>query len=71
MEWCPPADPIGVILYYRVQFLQVFDPLDGGNCDSGDRRKRNIPLNDTVMNVFVNSTGSSGVSINITLSGLG
>ena len=71
IEWYPPADPIGVILYYRVQFLQAIDPLDDGNGDRGDRRKRNIPLNDTVMNAFVNITGSSGVSINITLSGLG
>ena len=71
IEWYPPADSIGVIVYYRVQFMQVVDPLDDGNGDRGDRRKRNIPLNDTVMNAFVNITGSSGVSNNITLSGLG
>ena len=77
IEWYPPADPIGAIPYYHIRFMQVADPLDDGNVDSGDsgdngdRRKRNIPLNDTVMNSFVNITESSGVSINITLSGLG
>ena len=66
IEWDPPTDPNGVIHYYRVQFLEVLDPLDGS------RRKRNIPLDVTVMNNFSNITGGSdGAPTNITLRGLG
>ena len=77
IEWDPPTDPNGVIRYYRVQFMQVLDPLDDGDDGSGDDgsgggRKRNIPLDVTVMNVFTNITdGSDGAPTNITLSGLG
>ena len=66
IDWDPPTDPNGVIRYYRVQFMEVLDPLDGS------RRKRNIPLNVTVMNEFVNITsGSAGAPTSITLRGLG
>ena len=76
IEWNPPTDPNGIIRYYRVQFMQVLDPLDDGDDGSSDdgsggRRKRNIPLDVTVMNVFVNITdGSDGAPTNITLRGL-
>ena len=67
IAWDPPSDPNGIIHYYRIEFEQGFDPLD----DDG-RAKRNIPLDDTVMNVFVNITsGSSEAPTSATLSGLG
>ena len=70
ITWDPPTDPNGILRYYRVEFMQASDPLyvDGND----DRRKRNIPLDVTMINKFVNITdGSSGASANITLSGLG
>ena len=67
ITWDPPSDPNGVIHYYRIEFEQDFDPLDNDG-----RAKRNIPLDDTVMNVFVNITsGSSEAPTRVTLSGLG
>ena len=69
IEWQPPTDPNGSIVYYHVQYMQESDPLNGGN--SG-RRKRNIPLNTTVVTAFTNITeGSDGAPTNITLRGLG
>ena len=71
IEWDPPTDPNGVIRYYRVQFEQVSDPLDDISSPNEGRRKRNIPLDVTVMNVFANITdGSDGAPTSITLSGL-
>ena len=65
--WDPPRDPNGIIRYYLIEYEQIFDPLV-----NDDRGKRNIPLDDKVMNVFVNSTnGSSEAPTNVTLSGLG
>ena len=67
ITWDPPDDPNGIIRYYRIELEQSFDPLDNNS-----RGKRNIPLDDTVMNVFVNITsGSSEAPTNVTLSGLG
>ena len=67
MTWDPPNVPNGIIRYYRVEFEQVFDPLD--NDGSG---MRNIPLDDAVMNVSVVITsGSSDAPTNVTLSDLG
>ena len=67
ITWDPPDDPNGIIRYYRIEFEQGFDPLDNDG-----RAKRNIPLDDTVMNVFVNITsGNSEAPTNATLSGLG
>ena len=67
IKWDPPSDPNGVIHYYRIEFEQGLDPLDNDG-----RAKRNISLNDTVMNVLVNSTsGSSEAPTNVTVSGLG
>ena len=67
ITWDPPSDPNGIIRYYRIEFEQVFDPLD-----KDGRGKRNILLDDTVMSVFVNITGeNSEVPTNVTLSGLG
>ena len=67
IKWDPPSDPNGIIRYYRIEFEQDFDPLDNDS-----RAKSNISLNDTVMNVFVNSTsGSSEAPTNVTVSGLG
>ena len=68
MSWNPPTDPNGIIHYYRVEFMESSDPLSNNN----SRKRRNIPLNNTVINEFVNITnGSSGPPTNITLSGLG
>ena len=65
--WDPPSDPNGIIRYYRIEFERDFDPLD-----KDGRGKRNIPLDDTVMSVFVNITsGNSEAPTNVTLSGLG
>ena len=64
ITWDPPTDPNGIIHYYRVEFMQVSDPLD-----NGARRKRNIPLDAIVMNEFANIT--DGGPTNVTLSGLG
>ena len=67
ITWDPPTDPNGIIRYYRIQFLQVSDPLD-----NRARRKRNIPSDATIMNEFSYITnGSTGAPTNITLSGLG
>ena len=66
ITWDPPSDPNGIIQYYRVEFQQISDPLDNGG-----RRKRNIPLDNTMMNVFANITSGTGAPTNITLSGLG
>ena len=67
ITWDPPSDPNGIIRYYRIEFEQVLDPLDNNG-----RGKRNIPLDNTVMNVFANITsGSSGAPTNVTLSELG
>ena len=67
ITWDPPSDPNGIIRYYRIVFEQSFDPFDNDG-----RTKRNIPLDDTAMNVFVNITsGSSEAPTNATLSGLG
>ena len=69
ITWDPPTDPNGVLRYYRVQFMQASDPLDE---DGNDRRKRNIPLDVTIMNEFVNITdGSAGTPTNVILRGLG
>ena len=67
ITWDPPTDPNGIIRYYRVEFMQVSDPLDVDGDDP--RRKRNIPLDVIIMNEFVNIT--DGRPTNITLSGLG
>ena len=68
ISWDPPTDPNGIIRYYRVEFMESSDPLSNNN----GRKRRNIPLNNTVINEFVNITnGSSGAPTNITLSGLG
>ena len=70
ITWDPPTDPNGVLRYYRVEFMQASDPLDVDGND--DRRRRNIPLDVTMINEFVNITdGSAGAPANITLSGLG
>ena len=70
ITWDPPTDPNGIIRYYRVEFMQVSDPLDVDDNDA--RRKRNIPLDVTIMNEFANITdGSAEPPTNITLSGLG
>ena len=67
ITWDPPSDPNGIIYYYRIEFEQGLDPLDNDG-----RVKRNIPLNDTMMNVFVNITsGNSEAPTSVTLSGLG
>ena len=67
ITWDPPSDPNGIIRYYRVEFQQISDPLDNDGIG-----KRNIPLDNTMMNVFANITsGSTGAPTNITLSGLG
>ena len=72
ITWNPPTDPNGVIRYYRVEFMQVLDPLDVDDEDNGVRRKRNIPMNVTIMVEFANITdGSTEPPTNITLSGLG
>ena len=66
VTWDPPTDPNGIIGYYRVEFMQVSDPL---NVDG--RRKRNIAMDIKILNEFVNITdGSIGAPTNITLSGL-
>ena len=70
ITWDPPTDPNGILRYYRVEFMQASDPLDVDGND--DRTKRNIPLDDTIMNEFANITdGSAGAPTNIALSGLG
>ena len=70
ITWDPPTDPNGILRYYRVEFMQASDPLDVDGND--DRRKRNIPLDVTIMNEFANITdGSAGAPTNIALSGLG
>ena len=72
ITWDPPTDPNGVIRYYRVEFMQVLDPLGVDGEDNGARRKRNIPMNVTIMVEFANITdGSTEPPTNITLSGLG
>ena len=72
IEWQPPADPNGIIVYYRVQYTQESDPLDNDNDSDKGRRKRNLPLNTTVVTVFTNITeGSDGPPTSIALSGLG
>ena len=72
IEWLPPADPNGIIVYYRVQYMQESNPLDIANGGNSGRRKRNIPLNTTVVTVFTNITeGSDGAPTNITLRELG
>ena len=67
ITWDPPTDPNGIIRYYRVEFMQVSDPLDVDGNDA--TRKRNIPLDVMIMNEFANIT--DGGPTNITLSGLG
>ena len=72
IEWQPPADPNGIIMYYRVQYTQESDPLDDDNDSDRGRRKINLPLDTTVVTVFTNITeGSDGAPTNIALSGLG
>ena len=72
IEWQPPTDPNGVIVYYRVQYMQESDPLYNANGGNSGRRKRNISLNTTVVTAFTNITeGSDGAPTNITLRGLG
>ena len=69
IQWDPPVYPNGIIRYYRVEFGQILDPLDVGNDGT---RKRNILLDETVMNVFVNITEESdGAPTNVTIGGLG
>ena len=52
-----------------MQYVQALDPLDMGHSAV---KKRNILLNATVINEFVNITdGSAGAPTNTTLSGLG
>ena len=69
IEWNPPAYPNGIIRYYRVEFRQILDPLDVG---SDSTRKRNVLLDETVMNVFANITEENdGAPTNVTISGLG
>ena len=69
IEWNPPAYPNGIIHYYRIEFGQISDPLDVGNDGT---RKRNILLDETVMNVFANITeDSDGAPTNVTIGGLG
>ena len=70
VTWDPPTDPNGIIHYYRIEFMQVSDPLDVDGNDP--RKKRNIPMDIKIMNEFANITdGSIGAPTNITLSGLG
>ena len=70
ITWDPPTDPNGILRYYRVEFMQASDPLDVDGND--DRRKRNIPLDVTILNEFANITdGSAGAPTDIPLSGLG
>ena len=72
IEWLPPADPNGIIVYYRVQYMQESNPFDNANGSDSGRRKQNIPLNTTVVTVFTNITeGSNGAPTNIKLRGLG
>ena len=67
ISWDSPSDPNGIIRYYRIEIVQAFNPLD-----NNDRRKRNIPLDDTILNVFVNITSDdSETSFNLTLNDLG
>ena len=67
IAWDSPSDPNGIIRYYHIEFVQTFNPLD-----DDDSRKRNTPLDDTVINVFVNITSDySETSFNVTLSDLG
>lgn len=67
ITWDPPSNPNGIIQYYRVEFEQTSDPLGDGS-----RGKRNVPMDNSVMNVFANITsGSSGAPTNVTLNGLG
>ena len=62
ITWDPPSVPNGIIRYYRVEFEQVFDPLDHDG--SG--------MDDAVMNVSVVITSGSGdAPTNVTLSDLG
>jgi len=68
VTWDPPSDPNGFIRYYRLEFEQTSDPLSDG---SDDRAKRNIDLDDDVMEIFANFTDDTEAPTNITLSGLG
>ena len=71
ITWDHPAYPNGIIRYYRVQYVEVSDPL-ANTSDTGGRRKKNIPLDATVLNEFANITDEgAGPHINVTLSGLG
>ena len=71
ITWNPPTDPNGIIRYYRVEYVQESDPLADTDNTAG-RRKRNIPLDTTVLNAFVNITdGGAGPRTNITLDELG
>ena len=68
ITWDPPNDPNGIIRYYRVEFVEASDPLN----DDDGLGKRDLPLDNMVMNVFVNITsGSSGAPTSVTLSELG
>ena len=69
ITWDPPTDPNGIIRYYCVEFMQASDPLADTSV-TGGRRKRNIPLDTTVMNEFANITGA-GPPTSVTLQGLG
>ena len=73
ITWDPPTDPNGIIRYYRVEFMQASDPLaDTSDPLSGGRRKRNIPLDTTVMNEFANITNlGAGPPTSVTLQRLG
>jgi len=68
VTWDPPSDPNGFIRYYRLEVEEISDPLSGG---SDDRVKRNIDLDNDVMEIFVNFTGDTEAPTNITLSGFG
>lgn len=68
VSWSPPADPNGIITFYRVRYEEVSDLLN--NVNNG-QRKRNSPL-DRGMDIFSNNTGgNTGPSTSVTLTGLG
>ena len=73
ITWDPPTDPNGIIRYYRVEFMQASDPLaDTSSPHTGGRRRRNIPLNTTVLNEFAYITDlGAGPLTTVTLQGLG
>ena len=66
LMWDPPSHPNGIIRYYRIEFQQLSD--GGGNLG---RKKRVVPVETELMNVFANITGFGEAPTNLTLSNLG